>query len=117
MKRSLALFLLTFVSTIAFAQGDQDVFCNSGLRPDGFIDLSALPTAPKFPGVPGSVSAPITVTLPVTGVPGLTVQVAIPPLGGEAGPVYSVQNGVLVLGGSAQRHLAARYSLSHSTIR
>lgn len=100
MTRYFALFLLTFVSAMAFAQqSTMDLFCNAGLRPDGYIDFSALPPAPTFPGA-GVYSAPITVTLPVNGVPALNVQVTIPSLQGSGqGPVYSVINGTLVLDG------------------
>ena len=92
MKRILALIPLIFVSTITFAQ--VPAFCNAGLVPDGYIDLSAMPTAPNyFPG--GGTSAPITVTLPVKGVAGLTVQLTIPALQNVFGPVYTVNNGTL----------------------
>ncbi len=101
MKRYLALLLLTFVSIAGFGQNG-NLFCNAGFRPDGFIDFSGLPHAPNFPngGVP--VSAPMTVTLPVIGVPGLTAQVTIPALQALSGggPVYTVVEGTLVLGGN-----------------
>jgi hypothetical protein len=52
--------------------------CNGGLQPDGYIDWSGLrPASTVNYGTP---SAPVTATLPVTGVPGLTVTVTIPPL-------------------------------------
>jgi hypothetical protein len=94
-KRILALIPLIFVSTITFAQ--VPAFCNAGLVPDGYIDLSAMPTAPNFPG--GGTSAPITVTLPVTGVAGLTVQLTIAALQDVFGPVYTVNNGTLTFQG------------------
>lgn len=98
MKRILALFPLIFMSTITFAQAP--TFCNAGLVPDGYVNFSAMPTAPNFPGgEQGSGSAPITVTLPVTGVAGLTVQVTVPALQGSGGPVYTVNNGTLTFGG------------------
>jgi hypothetical protein len=97
-KRILALFPLIFISTITFAQ--DPTFCNAGFLPDGYVNFSAMPTAPNFPGSPGSSSAPITVTLPVTGVAGLTVQVTIPALQGEGGPVYIVNGGTLSFGGN-----------------
>jgi hypothetical protein len=95
-KRILALIPLIFISTITFAQNS--TFCNAGLVPDGYVDFSAMPTAPNFPG-PGVPSAPITVALPVTGVAGLTVQVTIPALLGNGGPVYYVNGGTLTFGG------------------
>ena len=100
MKRILALFSLLFIPTITFAQS-VPTFCNAGLIPDGYVDFSAMPTAPNFPGGNGT-SAPITVTLPVAGVAGLTVQVTIPALqnDGGGGAVYTVNNGTLTLGGS-----------------
>jgi hypothetical protein len=99
-KRTLVLFLLIFTSTITFAQVEP-TFCNAGFLPDGYINFSAMPAAPNFPAGAGSSSAPITVTLPVTGVTGLTVQVTIPALQALGGgiPVYTVNNGTLVLGG------------------
>ena len=94
MKRILALIPLIFISTIAFA--DMPTFCNAGLVPDGYVDFSAMPTAPNFPL--GGHSAPITVTLPVTGVAGLTVQLTIPSLQAyDSGPVYTVNSGTLTL--------------------
>jgi hypothetical protein len=97
-KRILALIPLIFISTITFAQ--LPTYCNAGLVPDGYVDFSAMPTAPNFPGgLQGSGSAPFTVTLPVTGVAGLTVQVTIPALQGSSGPVYTVSNGTLMFGG------------------
>jgi hypothetical protein len=99
LKRILALFPLIFFSTITFAQ--LSTFCNAGLVPDGYVDFSAMPTAPNFPNG-GGASAPITVTLPVTGVAGLTVQVTIPALLSQSvGPVYTVNGGTLSLGGGA----------------
>ncbi len=101
MKRmfATAVALLALMATPAFAQIDIDVDCNAGLRPDGFVDFSALPTAPNFP-TGSSQSAPFTTTLPVTGVPGLTVQLTIPALNGSGGgPIYSVNGGTLGLGG------------------
>jgi Concanavalin A-like lectin/glucanases superfamily len=101
-KRILALIPLLFMPTITFAQLTiPTTFCNAGLVPDGYVDFSAMPTAPNFPG-PFSVSAPITVTLPVTGVAGLTLQVTIPALqsSSNAGPVYTVNGGTLTLLGS-----------------
>jgi hypothetical protein len=95
-KRILALFPL-FISTITFAQSPPSPSCNAGFLPDGYVNFSAMPTAPNFPAGSGSGSAPITLTLPVTGVAGLTVQLTIPPLQGTSGPVYTVNNGTLYL--------------------
>ncbi len=52
--------------------------CPGGLQPDGFIDWSGLPPAPTISY--GNPSTPVTATLPVTGIPGLTVTVTIPVL-------------------------------------
>jgi Concanavalin A-like lectin/glucanases superfamily len=97
-KRILALIPLIFISTITFAQ--VPTFCNAGLVPDGYVDFSAMPSAPNFPNG-GGTSAPITVTLPVTGVAGLNVQVTIPALQSQfGGPIYSVNEGNLAFGGT-----------------
>src|SRR5665213_636622 len=53
-------------------------FCPAGIQPDGYVDWSAMPTPPTINF--GSPSAPVTATLPVLGVPGLTVKVQIPSL-------------------------------------
>jgi hypothetical protein len=72
---------------------------------DGYIDLTEMPAAPNFPQNPTETavpSAPITVTLQVHGIAGLSVQLTIPsltPIGG--GPVYTVSNGVLILNTNA----------------
>jgi len=98
-KRILVLFPLIFVSTITFGQAP--TFCNAGVLPDGYVNFSAMPAAPNFPaGQGGGTSAPITVTLPVTGVAGLTVQLTIPALQGSGGPVYTVNGGNLTFGGN-----------------
>ena len=52
--------------------------CNGGLQADGYIDWSGLPPASAVNY--GTPSAPVTATLPVTGIPGLTVTVTIPSL-------------------------------------
>jgi hypothetical protein len=75
------------------------LYCNAGLHPDGYIDFSGLPPAPTgtMPPPPfgGAVTSPVTATLPVIGVPGLTVTISIPALlvGRVGVPAYSV-NGV-----------------------
>jgi Concanavalin A-like lectin/glucanases superfamily len=97
-KRILALIPVIFISTITFAQ--LSTFCNAGLVPDGYVNFSAMPTAPNFPNG-GGTSAPITVTLPVTGVAGLNVQVTIPALQSQfSGPIYRVNQGNLSFGGT-----------------
>jgi hypothetical protein len=53
-------------------------FCPSGVQPDGYVDWTAMPKPPAINY--GSPSAPVTATLPVLGVPGLTVSVQIPAL-------------------------------------
>lgn len=105
MKRyfPLTFLVLAAITTTALAQGPtMDLFCNAGLRPNGYIDFSGLPPAPSFPPADSSAntSAAVTATLPVTGIPGLTVQVTIPALQGQQpGPAYSVTNGTLLLNG------------------
>jgi hypothetical protein len=93
-KHLLALFLLSLVSSMTHAQNSQDVYCNSGFRPDAFTDFSALPPAPS------SNTTPTTVTLPVTGIAGLTVQVTIPASAQSGSPSNVVQNGILYLAGT-----------------
>jgi hypothetical protein len=67
-----AVFLLTY--TTAYGQiPPNGLYCASGLHPDAYIDFSGLPAAPALPG--NSPSAPVTATLPVIGVPGLTVTI------------------------------------------
>ncbi len=92
-----ALFL---VNATAFAQSSSPngLYCTSGLQPDGYIDFSAMPPAPKT--APGQPSPQVTATLPVHGVPGLAVTVTVPPLApntDSSGPVYSVNGGTLQL--------------------
>jgi hypothetical protein len=94
-----AAFLLTH--NTAYGQ-NYGLYCTSGLHPDGYIDFSALPAAPPIPV--NSPSAPVTATLPVIGVPGLTVTITIPALqfgdpAGPAVPAYSVNGGTLTLNG------------------
>ncbi|MGC2404537.1 MAG: LamG-like jellyroll fold domain-containing protein [Acidobacteriaceae bacterium] len=103
MTRFAALLLLlpSLLSNVARAQIDYANFCNAGLRPDGYIDFTDLPPAPNFPPTsdgPAPPSAPITVTLQVHGIPGLSVQLTIPSLEPSApGPVYNVSMGLLTL--------------------
>ena len=82
-----ATFLLTCLSTIALAQTGP--YCNAGLHPDGYVDFSMLPAPPAAPS-----SAPIVLTAPVQGVPGLNVQITIP------GGSYYVFDGQLILNGA-----------------
>ena len=110
MKAHLACALLSLTlipiitSTSAWGQ-NTGVYCTAGNRPDGYIDLTQLPPSPTFPTPPGggspSPSSPITVTLPVTGIAGLTVEATIPSIQPTfgTGPVYSVTNGALQLNG------------------
>jgi hypothetical protein len=100
------LFVLPFLSCLVQPVHAQspgtDLFCNAGLRPDGYIDLSKMPTPPAFPALAeGSMSSPaFTVTLPVAGISGLTVQLSIPKLQSlQPGPIYSVVNGALMING------------------
>lgn len=96
-----AVFLLTY--TTAYGQVPPNgLYCASGLHPDGYIDFSGLPAAPALPG--NSPSAQVTATLPVIGVPGLTVTITIPSLNNAdptspAIPAYSVNGGMLTLNG------------------
>jgi Concanavalin A-like lectin/glucanases superfamily len=86
---ALAISLLALAATPSFAQALP--YCNAGLRPDGFVDFSQLPTAPN-----GPTSAPLQVTLPVSGVPGLSVTLTIPTsTNNQAGPLYEVRGGTL----------------------
>jgi hypothetical protein len=96
----IALFLLTY--TAAYGQIPLNgLYCASGLHPDGYIDFSGLPPAPTITGFDGT-STPVTATLPVTGVPGLTVTITIPGLASAiSGPAYSVNGGTLQLNGFA----------------
>jgi hypothetical protein len=100
MARCSAFLMLLFalLPAAAVSQSIPSPFCNAGLHPDGYVDFSKLPQPPTIGG--GGSSAPFTVTLPVEGVPGLTVQVTIPPLVPlSQGPLYAVSNGVLALNG------------------
>ena len=101
----LALLVAAFLLTYSTAYGQlptTGLYCASGLHPDGYIDFSNLPAAPPIPV--NSSSAPVTATLPVIGVQGLTVTITIPALqfsnpGGPAVPAYSVNGGTLTLNG------------------
>ena len=95
----IAAFLLT--RTTAYGQVPPDgLYCASGLHPDGYIDFSGLPPAPNITAFSGT-STPVTATLPVTGLPGLTVTITIPGLASTlySGPAYSVNGGTLQLNG------------------
>jgi hypothetical protein len=113
LKRYSALLLLTFVSTIALA--DFNNVCPGGFQPDGYIDFSGLPIAPNFPA--SALSTPFTVTLPVTGILGLTAQVTIPALQGPAKgvPIYTVSGGTLTLAGQPVASDYAALSLSFNS--
>ena len=97
----IAAFLLTH-NTVYGQTVAPGLYCTSGLHPDGYIDFSALPAAPPIPV--NSSSPPVTATLPVIGVQGLTVTITIPALqfgnpAGPAVPAYSVNGGTLTLNG------------------
>jgi hypothetical protein len=75
--------------------------CSGGLQPDGYIDWSMMPAAPiAATGVP---TPAVTATLPVQGIPGLTVTVTIPPLTKQAAqgaaniPAYTTVGNLLEL--------------------
>jgi Concanavalin A-like lectin/glucanases superfamily len=92
--------VLLFAPGTVFAQTFQEagLYCTAGLVPDGYIDFTGMPPAPTLS--PGTTSVPVTATLPVHGVPGLTVSVTIPSLtafGGSSGPLYTVNGGSLQL--------------------
>ena len=97
------IFLATssIIHTAVYGQSplaEDGLYCSAGLHPDGYIDFSAMPTAPKT--APGQPSPQVTATLPVHGVPGLAVTVTVPPLEpntDSSGPVYSVNGGTLQL--------------------
>jgi hypothetical protein len=96
----IAISLLTY--TTAYGQGPLELYCASGLHPDGYIDFSGLPPAPPLQGT--SPSPPVTSTLPVIGVPGLTATITISSLYAAnpfrpATPAYSVNGGTLTLNG------------------
>ncbi|MEA2542807.1 MAG: large repetitive protein [Acidobacteriaceae bacterium] len=71
------------------------ILCSGGMQPDGYIDWSAMPPAPMIQYGSGP-SVPIVATLPVRGIPGLTVDVAIvsmtvqPDQGTAPMPAYTV---------------------------
>lgn len=93
--------LFACFTTAALSQNYSPV-CNAGIHADGYIDFSGLPPAPISPAGPGAPppSAPITATMPVLGIPGLTVQVTIPSLtpSSSGSTLYSVGSGTLDFG-------------------
>ena len=94
------LFLSTSIPALTFGQTTAP-FCSAGIQANGYVDLGQLPAAPNFPAG-GGTSAPVTVTLPVTSVPGLTVQVTIPAIQStSAGPAYAAGAGTLTLEGTS----------------
>jgi hypothetical protein len=95
---AIAVLLLTN----AAARGQNVIpglFCNAGLHPDGYLDLSHLPPAPT--GNSMSVTPAVTANLPVEGVPGLTATITIPSLSqiNPGAPAYTVDGVRLVLNG------------------
>lgn len=117
-----ALLSLALTSTITAAQeANGGLFCTAGLHADGYVDLTQLPPAPNFPSAPGggqlSPSAPISVTLPVTGIPGLTAQVNIPALQTSiGGPVYSLVNGALQFNGSPSAAYSVMFQFNNPVL-
>jgi len=89
-------FLFGYGTSFGQSYSSNGLYCTAGLIPDGYIDFTQLPAAPT--GTQGQPSAPVTATLPVHGVPGLTVTVTIPALTAQHnGPIYSVSGGTLQL--------------------
>ena len=97
--------VLLFTPGTVFGQiaDNAGLYCTTGLIPDGYIDFSGMPAAPILAS--GVTSVPVTATLPVHGVPGLTVSVTIPALNTVGGsgpgpvPLYTVNGGTLQLNG------------------
>jgi hypothetical protein len=108
-----ALSLVLIPACHGAALASDGLYCTAGLHPDGYIDFSGLPPAPNIEGSSsGKVtpSAAVTATLPVYGVPGLTVTVTIPALYNSVpGPqaAYSVDGGTLRLNGLPQSSAAS----------
>ncbi len=115
MKHLLLLAALAGSVLSAAAQTqDIDTYANEGLRADGYIDFADMPAAPVFPPPPSNISAPFTATLPVHGVPGLTVQVNISSLTSNFSepsglPIYQTSPGTINFNGSGslQLHFSA----------
>jgi hypothetical protein len=106
--RAIRFLVSTVITTLLLAHpmargqvsGSEGLYCNAGLHPDGYVDFSGLPPAPtgmSTAGVPSeSTTSPVTATLPVKGVPGLTVTISIPSLQVQAGaPAYFVNGAQL----------------------
>lgn len=94
---------------------DYGLYCNAGLHPDGYIDLSHLPPAPT--GNSMSVTPAVTAILPVEGVPGLTATITIPSLSAvtAGAPAYTVNGVRLQLNGlNADRSQPTVLTLSFS---
>lgn len=71
--------------------------CPAGVQPDGFINWAHLPAAPL---ITTGTTAPVTVAIPVDGVPGLTATVQIPALTGTSStptPAYTANGDLLRL--------------------
>lgn len=89
------------------------ILCSGGLQPDGFIVWSAMPPAPMISSGSGP-SVPVVATLPVRGIPGLTVDVSVlsmtvqPDQGTAPMPAYTVTDDSI--------HLNAVGSTGSSTI-
>ena len=92
-----AIVALAFTPAAVFGQAAGGLFCTAGIHPDAYVDFTQLPPPPA--AVPGQVQGPLTYTLPVTGIAGLTVQVTIP-AGPEGQQAYGVGEGQLALPGT-----------------
>ena len=107
--------LILCVASAAVGQTLQNlpILCSGGMQPDGYIDWSAMPPAPMIQYGSGP-SVPIEATLPVRGIPGLTVDVSIlsmtvqPDQGTAPMPAYTVTDDSI--------HLNAVGSTGSSTI-
>ncbi len=99
MKHSVWSAVLPCLAASAFAQSSpssySQTFCNAGLTADGYVDFNDLPPAPAYPQ--GGATAPFTATLPVHGIPGLSVQVQVPSIqrSPEQAAAYTVQSGTV----------------------
>lgn len=64
-------------------------FCSAGVQADGFLNWTKLPAPPSVPG--GQTAPPLSATIPVEGVSGLTATVQITPTGNTP-KLYSIVN-------------------------
>jgi hypothetical protein len=92
LKHITSLLLPLVLGSSGFAQNISSPYCPAGLMPDGSVDWRQLPASPTTGGV--------SVTVPVTGAPGLTATLAItnptPPFNpggnGPKGTYYTVNS-------------------------